>query len=226
MSTLQVVTVPPTAAHEATVIWLHGLGDSGAGWYFLAEHLGPQFPGIRWLFPNAPLRALAANDMSMTPAWFNVAGFDKASGMQQVDEQGMLESVATIDKIIQQELATGAKVILGGFSQGCVITLLTAVSTKERLAGVIGASGWLALGEKATQQMMTDVSKAAPFLICHGDEDPVVKHRWGRASARYLAKIGYNVEFKEYTGLAHAVNQEEVDDIAQFIRKQLSDAKL
>lgn len=50
---LSTVVIDATAPHTATVIWLHGLGDSGIGWVFLTEELGPKFPHIKWILPNA-----------------------------------------------------------------------------------------------------------------------------------------------------------------------------
>jgi lysophospholipase-2 len=50
---LKTVVVEATEKHTATVIWLHGLGDSGIGWLFLTEELGPRFPHIKWILPDA-----------------------------------------------------------------------------------------------------------------------------------------------------------------------------
>lgn len=49
------ITVPARARHSATVIFAHGLGDSGAGWAFLGEQMSalPCFHHIKWIFPNA-----------------------------------------------------------------------------------------------------------------------------------------------------------------------------
>lgn len=56
-----------------------------------------------------------------------------------------------VNQLISEEIKSGTpseRILLGGFSQGCVMTLLTAVSTSHKLAGAIGCSGWLALGER------------------------------------------------------------------------------
>jgi predicted esterase len=56
-----------------------------------------------------------------------------------------------VDKLIQAETKLGIdKIILGGFSQGCVLSLLTGLTTRTKLTGIIGTSGWLPLGEKFT----------------------------------------------------------------------------
>lgn len=37
------------------------------------------------------------------------------------------------------------RVVVGGFSQGCVISLLTGLRSEHKLAGIVGYSGWVAL---------------------------------------------------------------------------------
>lgn len=65
------------------------------------------------------------------------------------------------------------------------------------------------------------MNKQIPILICHGEEDLVVKFRFGKATAKYMKKKGYNVEFKDYPALAHATEPKEVEDISQFIGTHL-----
>ncbi|CAO3628913.1 unnamed protein product [Cunninghamella echinulata] len=222
MKVLNPIVVEPKGKHLSTVIFLHGLGDSGISWVPLAETLGPRFPNIKWIFPNAPFRPVSFNGGALTPAWFNVASFDKSSQTEQLDEAGMLSSVKIVEEIIEKEKKLGiSKVILGGFSQGCVISLLTGLTTSIPLSGVIGVSGWLPLGEKITT-LASEENKKVRLLVCHGDDDPIVKYRYGRASAKYLNKIGYDVDFKTYEGLAHTTCSQEINDIGDFIHSILT----
>lgn len=70
--------------------------------------------------------------------------------------------------------------------------------------------------------MLSDANKGStPFLVCHGDEDPVVKHRYGQATAKYMNKIGYSTTYKLYPGLDHAASPKELADIAEFLQQQL-----
>ncbi|KAL6162385.1 hypothetical protein ACJQWK_11319 [Exserohilum turcicum] len=48
--------VPALKRHTATVIVAHGLGDSGAGWIFLAENWRrrSKFEEVAFVFPSAP----------------------------------------------------------------------------------------------------------------------------------------------------------------------------
>ncbi|KAI8637732.1 putative acyl-protein thioesterase-1 [Parasitella parasitica] len=221
---LSTVVIEPTAAHTATVIWLHGLGDSGVGWLFLVEELGPKFPYIKWILPNAPLKTITSfGEGALVNAWFSINSFEKKAHLEKIDEDGMLESVRQIDQLIHSETNLGLssqRIVLGGFSQGCVISLLTAVSTSHQLAGVVACSGWLALGEKL-DTFGSEMNKQIPILICHGEDDSVVAYRFGKATAKYLAKKGYMIQFKNYPELAHATEPKEIEDISDFMAKCL-----
>lgn len=48
--------VPPRAgkSHDATVIMLHGLGDTSQGWLSIGHMLAPALPTVKWIFPTAP----------------------------------------------------------------------------------------------------------------------------------------------------------------------------
>ena len=67
------VAVPAVAAHTATIIFAHGLGDSGSGWVPLAEQwrLKPAFENTKFIFPNAPKINITLSGMKM-PAWFDI----------------------------------------------------------------------------------------------------------------------------------------------------------
>lgn len=65
------------------------------------------------------------------------------------------------------------------------------------------------------------MNKRIPILMCHGEEDAVVAYRFGRATAKYLAKKGYSIQFNGYPDLAHAADPKEIADISEFIAQCL-----
>ncbi|KAG2217798.1 hypothetical protein INT45_005628 [Circinella minor] len=220
---LKSIVVEATEKHTGTVIWLHGLGDSGAGWLFFVEELAPLFPHIKWILPTAPLIKVEANGNALLPAWFNVPSFDKSANLKKTDSKGMIHSSNLINQLIQTEIDSGTpsdKIILGGFSQGCVITLLTGYSTHHKLGGIIGCSGWLGVIE-GIENIGTETNKQTPFLICHGENDLIVKPKYGQATAKYLNKIGFKTEFKLYPELGHGAGLQEIEDITSYIKDRL-----
>lgn len=74
---LKTVVVPPVAGGmpSATVLLLHGLGDTAHGWLDVARMLGraPALHHVRFVLPTAPVRPVTLNmGMPMT-AWFDSA---------------------------------------------------------------------------------------------------------------------------------------------------------
>jgi predicted esterase len=51
----QPLVVPARGAHTATVIMLHGLGDSGEGWAPIGAEFSPDLEHVKFVFPNAPM---------------------------------------------------------------------------------------------------------------------------------------------------------------------------
>lgn len=69
------------------------------------------------------------------------------------DEAGMQQSMEQINQLISTEVDSGtlpSRIILGGFSQGGTMALLTGLTGERKLAGVISLSGWLPLRNKFT----------------------------------------------------------------------------
>jgi len=53
MQALRAITIGPTREHFGSVIFLHGLGDTGAGWSDVAAMLSRSFPTLRFILPTA-----------------------------------------------------------------------------------------------------------------------------------------------------------------------------
>jgi predicted esterase len=69
------------------------------------------------------------------------------------DEPGMLAASRSINELITSEIdaspeVDASRIVLGGFSQGAALGLLTGLTTERRLAGVVGLSSYLPLRDK------------------------------------------------------------------------------
>lgn len=63
----------------------------------------------------------------------------------------MLASVRTISDLVSKEVDAGIpanRIVVGGFSQGAAISLLTGITSERKLAGLISLSGFLGLSHK------------------------------------------------------------------------------
>ncbi|KAI1319429.1 hypothetical protein EDD11_004006 [Mortierella claussenii] len=219
VSKLTAVVQDATAKHTATVIFLHGFGDSGAGWSPVGEQLSAQLPHVKFIFPNAPALPITVNGGMLTPAWYDILSISSINHQQ--DEQGLIRSRQQImqlarDEIEQNDIPAN-RIVIGGFSQGCVLSLLIALTSEYRFAGIVSLSGYLPLHTKI-MTMAADANRKTPIFWGHGDMDQMVKYEFGEQSVELLRKHKYNVDFHTYSGMGHSACLEEIRDLLKFLK--------
>ncbi|KAK9383828.1 Phospholipase/carboxylesterase/thioesterase [Kockiozyma suomiensis] len=220
---MSAVTVPALKKHTATVIFMHGLGDSGNGWRFLAEEYRKLkvLDHVKFVFPNAPVQRVTVNFGMEMPSWFDLTSFDKIES--QEDSQGMWKSVDRLKAFVADEVKEGIspdRIVIGGFSQGCAISLLAGLTTDAKYAGVVGLSGFIPMRSKISELHQTHGIKL-PFFVGHGTADQVVKYEYAVFSKTKLAELGVPCEFHEYQGLAHSASPAEIAHVLEFLKKTI-----
>ncbi|MCD9007732.1 alpha/beta hydrolase [Luteimonas sp. XNQY3] len=192
-----------------SVIWLHGLGaDANDFVPLVPELLRKDWPAIRFVFPNAPVRAVTINNGVRMRAWYDILDFDLAN---RADEAGVLESVAQVDALIDREAARGipaSRVILAGFSQGGAVTLATGLRRSVPLAGLVALSTYLPAARNADAALVDGASRQ-PVFMAHGTQDPVVPLGAGEQSGAWLRQAGFDVDWHQYP-MPHSVCAEEI----------------
>jgi phospholipase/carboxylesterase len=220
LETIEIETGPqPTAA----IIVLHGLGADGNDFVPFASELQLQAVGpVRFVFPNAPVMPVTINNGYRMPAWYDIFAPDL---VRREDEAGLRRSMAAVEAVLANEKARGIaahRIVLAGFSQGCAMALMTGVRHKERLAGIVGMSGYLPLAA-TTAAERSQANAATPVFLAHGRQDPVVVMERGQASREALQQLGYPVEWHDYP-MAHSVCAQEVADLNGWLLRVLAKA--
>jgi phospholipase/carboxylesterase len=220
---LEVITIDTGPNTTASVIWMHGLGASATDFADMPEDLDLHGLGaIRFIFPYAPVRPVTANNGYVMPAWYDFLHFDFHRGGRE-DEPSIRASQALIEQLIEQEVARGIapeRIVLAGFSQGCVMTLQTGLRYPKKLGGLMCLSGYLALAEKLEAER-SDASKDTPIFMAHGTADPVIPIQYSVKSREFLSNLGYQIEWHDYF-MQHAVCPWEIDHIGAWLRRVLA----
>ncbi|KAF9450953.1 Phospholipase/carboxylesterase [Macrolepiota fuliginosa MF-IS2] len=227
---LKYLTIPAITKQTATVVFIHGLGDTGHGWQPVADMLrkDPGLHHVKWILPHSPTRRVTANLGMDMPSWFDIYSFGFNTGE---DDTGMLESRRMISQIITDEINSGTpanRIFLGGFSQGGAMSLLVGLTEERKLAGLAVLSGWLPLKDKFKAMSSQHASGTSIFWGC-GSVDPLVKLSLGKDSAEFLVhSIGIpraknlgepGLKFSVYEGMGHATNMQELEELKAFIKK-------
>lgn len=217
---LERITIEPKSTATACVIWLHGLGDSGAGFAPVVPALGlPDDHGIRFVFPHAPEQAVTINQGYVMRAWYDIKSMDLHN---RADMAGVLESEIAVCGLIQEQIDAGIpadKIVLAGFSQGGVMSLFSGLRFPETLAGIMALSCYLPTAERMPSDL-SEANKATPILQHHGEQDDVVPVSAGKMANEMLITNGYDVEWKTYT-MPHTVQPQQLIDIAKWLKSRL-----
>lgn len=224
------VRVPAKKVHTASIIFLHGLGDSGHGWSFLSDEAARsnKLQHVKFIFPHAPQQPVTLNMGMKMPSWYDIKELSNIQAKQ--DEPGVLKSIERLRQIIAEEVQAGIptdRIIIGGFSQGCAVSLATSAVFDKPLAGVIGLSGYLPIRDTivsyAVDNKLDVINKKTPYFLGHGTADPVVQFQYGKLSRDVLInQLGReNVSWNEYPGMEHSACPEEIDALLKFAEKAL-----
>ena len=223
-TSLQTIEVHPAGDAVASVIVLHGLGADGTDFLPFADEINLSAIGpVRWLLPRAPVRPVTVNNGYRMRAWYDIFQFGAQSPQPREDEAGLRESFAAVHALIDREVARGVparRIVLGGFSQGCAVTLGAGLRYPERLAGLVGMSGYLPLAA-TTAAERRDANALAPVFLAHGQRDAVIGLDSGIATRDALKALGMSVEWHDYP-MEHSVSAEEVADLQRFLQRVLA----
>ena len=208
----------PQPTHS--VIWLHGLGADGHDFAPIVPELQlPASLAVRFVFPHATIQPVTINGGMAMRSWYDIL---TPNLVKREDETGIRVSEQAIQALIARENARGipsSRIVLAGFSQGCAMTLHTGIRFKEKLAGLMGLSGYLPLIDMAAHER-EPVNAATPIFLAHGTHDPVVTLERAEASRAKLVDLGYQVQWHTYP-MPHSVCAQEIDDISSFLQSVL-----
>jgi phospholipase/carboxylesterase len=213
-SLLESVQVDARPEPDAAIIWLHGLGADGHDF----EPLVPQVQAavdarLRFIFPHAPVRPVSLNAGMPMRAWYDLIGLDRTSVQ---DEAGLADSASRITALIRRENGRGIasdRIVLAGFSQGGALSLYLGARYPERLAGIVALSCYLPVASKLRTEASA-ANRATPIFMAHGSVDGVVDESLGLESRAVLEAHDYRVD--------HAVCEQEIEDLASFLRQVLA----
>lgn len=216
----EAIIIEPDSRHSSSIIWLHGLGADGHDFEPIIPELHlPDAWGLRFIFPNAPVRPVTINGGMAMRAWYDVRNIDLR---KEEDAAAIEDSANLINHLIAAEISAGIpseKILLAGFSQGGAIALYAGLRYPRRLAGLLALSTYLPLSEQLASEA-SEANKSVPVMMCHGQFDPVIPEIAGKQSRDFLQQMGYSIQWHSYP-MQHAVCLEEIQDISHWLQEVL-----
>ena len=198
---------------ESAVILCHGYGGDGNDISIVANYWKNFLPKTLFLCPDAPEICKV-----------NPSGFQWFDLMDQTPEETLSKSLIAenklnkfIDEVIEQNKISINKIALVGFSQGCMISLQTALKRKDKISCVIGYSGKIINQEHLEKNI---VSKPEIYLM-HGDIDQVVPLDNFLASKEFFISKKIKINTKIFQNCEHRIPTEGLSIGLEFLKKNL-----
>ena len=222
------ISLPASTSPPFTLVFLHGLGDSGASWSdrVASWTSSPTLPSpLSAFLPSAAPRPVSAMMGISLPAWYDVLSADMDGPQDPHSVADTARALAAwIDATIAPSPGDWSSIILGGFSQGGAMALYMALDALLPLArdpqssqhvpylpaGVIVLSGYLPIHHRFQPLHNPSLSSISdppllPIFQAHGDRDDVVPFAAGVKTARALDTCPLtDVSFFTIRGVSHS----------------------
>lgn len=215
---------------ERVVVLSHGFGAPGNDLVPLASELLRLDPtlakGTQWIYPSAPL-SLDSRGMYGGRAWWMI---DLESRLLAIERgeldvfrndspEGMAEAsaslLATIEEALSQSSLEASRLIIGGFSQGAMVSTEVALQMQSSPAGLAVLSGTL-LCEDRWKEMAAKRGRLS-VLQTHGHLDPILPYQAAEWLKELFESAEFPVDFRPFPG-QHQIPMTALEGLAQLIR--------
>ena len=184
------------------IILLHGRGSTAEAMLAIADALSNRGVGFR--IPQAALNR-----------WYPQSAF----GPLELNEPDLSSALAFIDRLVEKTHEEGfldAQIAFGGFSQGACLASEFVARNAKKYAGLFVLSGAL-IGPRGMPRNYPGSFDNMPVFIGGSDVDPWGSHDLISDTASVFQKMGADVDFRTYPGMAHTVNQDEIDSVQSML---------
>ena len=211
-NSLAYILVEPDGYDESheypAVILLHGFGASMRDLVGLAPSIDQG--GYLYLFPNAPIRMQFEYGMTgyaWTPPGGEPGGEDAATRAEEL-------LAGFFDEAMERHGITEGGMVMGGFSQGGMMTYRYGLRRPEMFAGLVILSGRVTSPEILADNLPEH--RTQPIFVAHGTQDAVIGVEAARESRDFLAAQGYSPQYHEYQ-IAHEISQDVMSDLVPWL---------
>jgi len=203
---------PPAGDPEGLLVLFHGRGADENDLFPLLDILDPE-RRLLGVTPRGPL--------SLPPGgahWYAV----REIGYPDPETFFATNAAVTnwLDALAGEVGATPDRTVLGGFSQGAVMSYALGLGAgRPRPAALVALSGFIPTVDGFDLQLGPSPPRVA---IGHGTGDAVISVEWGRLARRALEEAGVDVLYRE-APLPHMVDPGFLDELRLWIASALYD---
>ena len=195
------------------VILCHGYGGDGKDISLLASYWRTYLPDTLFICPDAPEKC------AVSPS-----GFQWFDLMDQTKDQILIKSLVAeiklnklIDEVMEKNDLQGQQIAIGGFSQGCMISLQTGIKRKEKINCIVGYSGKII----DTNHLKNNIISRPNIILMHGDKDQIVPVSFFLEAKEFFDQSQYKIELQILKNCEHRIPTEGSSLGLKFLKKNL-----
>jgi phospholipase/carboxylesterase len=129
---------------------------------------------------------------------------------------------AWLDAVAEERAIPLSRTVLGGFSQGAVMTYALGLGAgRPRPAALVALSGFVPSAPGFELDLRPPLP---PVAIGHGGMDPVISVEWGRRARDLLEEAGAAPLYREEPRLGHSIDPTFLRELRAWIRSALDAA--
>ncbi|MFL5931077.1 MAG: alpha/beta hydrolase [Gaiellaceae bacterium] len=204
-------TRPAAGDPEGLLVLFHGRGADENDLHPVLDLLDPE-RRLLGVTPRGPL--------SLPPGgahWYALGGLGTPD--PETFRPTYAAATAWLDELAKETGIPPEQTVLGGFSQGAVMTYALGLGAgRSRPAALIALSGFI----PSVPGFELDLTPPLPpIAIGHGTYDPVIGVEWGRRAKAQLEQAGAEPLYREYP-LPHTIDPRFVVELQPWLRDALS----
>jgi phospholipase/carboxylesterase len=208
MSALRFLERPADGEADGALVLVHGRGADEHDLFPLLDALDPE-RRLLGVTPRGPL--------ALPPGG---AHWYRLGGIPTPDPATFSRSYAELGEFVDSLPFPASRVVLGGFSQGAVMSLAVGLGRgRPRPAGVIALSGFVPRVEGF--ELDLDSLSGYRVAIAHGTFDPVIPASFGREARDLLVGAGADVLWRE-PPLPHTIDPQLIPELRAFVTDALA----
>jgi len=208
--TLEARVRPAAGPPEGALVLLHGRGADELDLFPLLDLFDPERRFVA-ATPRAPL--------ALPPGGWHWYAFRELGFPDPVTfDRVYPEAARWLDDFLTGNDVPPQRLVLGGFSQGAVMTYALGLGAgRPRPAALIALSGFV----PAVEGFELDLTPPLPpVAIGHGTLDPVIPVEFGRAARALLEEASVDVLYREYP-LPHTIDPAYASELPRWIAEHL-----
>ena len=212
---LNTIVLDPVSKEKPknAMILCHGYGGDGKDISLLAGYWRNYLPKTIFICPDAPEKCAVSS-----------SGFQWFDLMDKTQDQILAESLVAemklnklIDEVKERNSLNANQIGVGGFSQGCMISLQTGIKRKDKVKCIVGYLGKII----NTKHLEKNINSKPEIILMHGEKDEVVPISSFLEAKEFFNKNQYRIQTKIFKNCEHRIPSEGSSIGLEFLKKIL-----